>query len=80
MRADGTGAHQLLHSNDAQSGWLAFDSKRKADPGSNIAVLKQNSQTPKLLTHETDPQYTWRVAFWSPDEKYVYATRLRVSG
>jgi dipeptidyl aminopeptidase/acylaminoacyl peptidase len=34
-----------------QGGWLAFDSKRKADPGSNIAVLKQNSQTPKLLTH-----------------------------
>jgi dipeptidyl aminopeptidase/acylaminoacyl peptidase len=135
MKADGTGAHQLLHSNDAQSGtvwspdgkwiifkqdhggdemydlyrvssdggtatnltntdqtreentvfskhggWLAFDSKRKADSGSNIAVLKVDSQTPKLLTHETDPQYTWHVAFWSPDEKYIYATRLRLSG
>ncbi|WP_213805332.1 S9 family peptidase [Granulicella sp. dw_53] len=55
--------------------WLAFGSKVKKEPSTNVAVMEWGAGTIKVLTHETDPKASWDVADWSPDGRYVFATR-----
>jgi dipeptidyl aminopeptidase/acylaminoacyl peptidase len=130
MQADGTGARQLLKSNDRQASpafsrdakdivyeqdkggdelydlyavsveggepknltntdktsesgplfskdgkWLAFGSKEKAEPSTNIAIMEWPAGKARLLTHEKDPKASWDVVDWSPDGRYLYAVR-----
>jgi len=55
--------------------WLAFTSKAKASPWRDVAVMEWKSGTIRRLTHEADPKATWSIAAWSPDGRYIYATR-----
>jgi len=130
MQADGTGARQLLKSDDRQSGpaftkdgkeivyeqdkggdelydlyavpvaggeprdltntdktsesgplfskdgkWLAFGSKEKVESSTNLAMMEWPAGKVRLLTHEKDPKASWDVVDWSPDGRYLYATR-----
>jgi dipeptidyl aminopeptidase/acylaminoacyl peptidase len=130
MNVDGSGAHQLLHSNDRQAGltfsrdgkqiiymqdkggdelydvyaipltggeprnvtntdhtsemgplfspdgaMLAFNSKEKTEPSTNIAVMPWTGGPIRLLTHEADPKASWSVVCWSPDGSALFANR-----
>jgi dipeptidyl aminopeptidase/acylaminoacyl peptidase len=55
--------------------WLAFGSKEKKEPGTNVAVMEWSTGKVRLLTHEADPKAAWSTAGWSPDGRYLYATR-----
>ena len=56
--------------------WLAFSSKAKASPWRDVAVMEWKTGTVRQLTHEADPKATWSIAAWSPDGRYIYATRV----
>lgn len=62
-----------LFSNDGK--WLAFGSKEKKEPGTNVAVMEWSTGKVRLLTHEADPKAAWSTAGWSPDGLYLYSTR-----
>jgi dipeptidyl aminopeptidase/acylaminoacyl peptidase len=62
-----------LFSNDGK--WLAFGNKEKKDPGTNVAVMEWSTGKVRLLTHEADPKAAWSTEAWSPDGRYLYATR-----
>ena len=130
MNVDGTGAQQLIKSNDRQSGarfthddatlvysqdrggneyydiytvaagggeprnlthtdevsetvdefspdgkLLAIGMKQKMSPATDLAVMQWPEGTIRQLTHETDPKASWSENAWSPDGKFLYATR-----
>jgi dipeptidyl aminopeptidase/acylaminoacyl peptidase len=130
MNADGTGAHQLVTSNDRQAGahftrddgavvysqdrggneyydiyevpitggeprnltntpdisetvdefspdgkLLAIGVKQKTAPATNLAVMQWPGGAIRQLTHETDPKASWREDAWSPDGRFLFATR-----
>jgi dipeptidyl aminopeptidase/acylaminoacyl peptidase len=54
---------------------LAFDSKEKADPYHNVAVMGWPVGTIRLLTHETEPKATWATVCWAPDGHSLFAVR-----
>jgi dipeptidyl aminopeptidase/acylaminoacyl peptidase len=54
---------------------LAFGSKEKVSPSTNVAVMVWPGGTPRLLTHETDPKATWSITAFSPDARSIYAMR-----
>jgi dipeptidyl aminopeptidase/acylaminoacyl peptidase len=55
--------------------WLAFSSKVKASPWRDVAVMEWKTGAVRLLTHEADPKASWSIDAWSPDGRYIYATR-----
>ena len=55
--------------------WLAFSSKAKTSPWRDVAVMEWKTGAIRQLTHEADPKATWSIAAWSPDGRYIYATR-----
>jgi dipeptidyl aminopeptidase/acylaminoacyl peptidase len=55
--------------------WLEFSSKAKASPWRDVAVMEWKTGSVRLLTHESDPKATWSFDAWSPDGRYLYATR-----
>jgi len=54
---------------------LAFDSKEKADPYHNVALMGWPSGTIRLLTHETEPKAAWTTVCWAPDGRSLFAVR-----
>lgn len=58
---------------------LAIGVKKKTAPMTDLAVMEWPSGAVRQLTHETDPKASWsenlRVNVWSPDSRYLYATR-----
>ncbi len=70
---DKTSESRPLFSKDGK--WLAFDSKEKAEPSTNIAIMEWPAGTARLLTHEKDPKASWGAVDWSPDGRYLYAVR-----
>ena len=54
---------------------LAFGSKDKSTPYTNVAVMAWPVGAIRLLTHETDPQASWNISCWSPNGKSIYAVR-----
>jgi dipeptidyl aminopeptidase/acylaminoacyl peptidase len=54
---------------------LAFDIKQKTSPSVNLAVMEWPSGTVRELTHEMNPKASWSENAWSPDGKFIYATR-----
>jgi dipeptidyl aminopeptidase/acylaminoacyl peptidase len=70
---DKTSESRPLFSKDGK--WLAFDSKEKVEPSTNIAIMEWPAGTARLLTHEKDPKASWDAADWSSDGRYLYAVR-----
>jgi dipeptidyl aminopeptidase/acylaminoacyl peptidase len=54
---------------------LAIDVKQKTAPATNLAVMQWPSGSIRQLTHEADPKATWNENAWSPDGRFLYATR-----
>jgi dipeptidyl aminopeptidase/acylaminoacyl peptidase len=54
---------------------LAIGIKRKTAPVTDLAVMQWPAGTIRQLTHETDPKASWSEDAWSPDGRYIYATR-----
>ncbi len=54
---------------------LAIGLKQKTLPSTNLAVMEWPSGAIRQLTHETDPKASWNENAWSPDGKFLYATR-----
>lgn len=54
---------------------LAIGLKQKTSPPTNIAVMEWPGGAIRQLTHESDPKASWNVGAWSPDGKFLYATR-----
>ncbi len=130
MHADGSGAHQLAQSDDAQFGpiWvkdgsgiifeqdhggnemydlyfvaasggapenltntaqtnetdphfspdgklIAFQTKEKKEPSTNLAIMEWSTRKVRQLTHEQNPKLSWRMVAWSPDQRFLYADR-----
>jgi dipeptidyl aminopeptidase/acylaminoacyl peptidase len=70
---DHTSETGLLFSPDGAM--LAFGSKDKISPSTNIAVMAFPSGPIRLLTHETDRKASWDAVCWSPDGSAVFAVR-----
>lgn len=54
---------------------LAIQIKQKNAPQVNLALLQWPEGSIRQLTHETDPKAMWSEAAWSPDGKFIYASR-----
>ncbi len=54
---------------------LAIGVKQKAAPATNLAVMQWPGGSILQLTHEADPKATWSENVWSPDGRFLYATR-----
>ena len=54
---------------------LAIGVKQKTSPVTDLAVMEWPGGTIRQLTHETDPKASWSEDAWSPDGKFLYATR-----
>lgn len=54
---------------------LAIGVKRKTAPATNLAVMQWPNGSIRQLTRETDPHASWRENTWSPDGRFLYATR-----
>ena len=54
---------------------LAFDSKEKTSPSTDIAVMPWPTGAIRLLTHEADPKASWSVVCFSPDGGSLFANR-----
>lgn len=54
---------------------LAVGIKQKATPSVNLAILQWPDGAVRQLTHETDPKASWSENVWSPDGRFIYATR-----
>jgi dipeptidyl aminopeptidase/acylaminoacyl peptidase len=54
---------------------VAFDHKLKAEPMSNIAVMSLGDRKVRILTHETEKTFSWRVVAFTPDGKALIANR-----
>jgi dipeptidyl aminopeptidase/acylaminoacyl peptidase len=55
---------------------IAFGYKPKTSPMSDIALLDWNSRQVKKLTNEQSKDYSWQLAAWSRDGRYVIASRV----
>ncbi len=54
---------------------LAVSIKQKTTPSTDLAVMQWPGGTIRQLTHESDPKASWREDAWSPDGRFLYATR-----
>jgi dipeptidyl aminopeptidase/acylaminoacyl peptidase len=54
---------------------LAIGVKQKTAPATNLAVMQWPSGSIRQLTHEADPKASWSENAWSPDGRFLYATR-----
>ena len=56
-------------------GLLAIEIKQKTSSWTDLAVMQWPSGVIRQLTHETDPKARWSEDAWSPDNRFIYATR-----
>jgi dipeptidyl aminopeptidase/acylaminoacyl peptidase len=54
---------------------LAIGVKQKTAPATNLAVMQWPGGSIRQLTHEADPKASWSENAWSPDGRFLYATR-----
>jgi dipeptidyl aminopeptidase/acylaminoacyl peptidase len=54
---------------------LAIGIKQKTLPSVNLGLMEWPGGAIRQLTHETDPKASWTQNAWSPDGKFLYATR-----
>lgn len=55
---------------------IAFDSKPKTSPVSNVAVMDWQTRKVRALTDEKAPNFRWITVAWSRDGKYIFAGRV----
>jgi dipeptidyl aminopeptidase/acylaminoacyl peptidase len=55
---------------------LAIGVKQKIESATNLAVMEWPGGGIRLLTHESNPRASWKPEAWSPDGRFLYATRL----
>ncbi|MFI5056696.1 MAG: prolyl oligopeptidase family serine peptidase [Candidatus Acidiferrales bacterium] len=55
---------------------LAIDYKPKTAPATDIAVMDWGSRSVRNLTNEKTPDHIWINKIWSPDGKFLYASRV----
>jgi len=55
---------------------LAIALKQKSAPSTNLAVMSWPGGAIRQLTHETNPKASWSENAWSPDGRFLYATRF----
>lgn len=58
---------------------LLISVKDSDSPVSNLAVLDWKTRKIRLITHEKARDYIWGSAAWSPDGRYVYASRINAA-
>jgi dipeptidyl aminopeptidase/acylaminoacyl peptidase len=54
---------------------LAITVKQKTASSTNLAVMDWPSGSIRQLTHEAEPKANWLPNAWSPDGRFLYATR-----
>lgn len=54
---------------------LAIGVKQRTTPSTNLAVMQWPDGTIHQLTHEADAKASWGEDAWSPDGRFLYATR-----
>src|SRR5579859_3648613 len=54
---------------------LAIGLKQKTAPAVNLGVMQWPSGHIRQLTQEADPKASWSENVWSPDGRFLYATR-----
>jgi dipeptidyl aminopeptidase/acylaminoacyl peptidase len=54
---------------------LAIGVKEKTTPATNLAVMQWPGGAIRQLTHEIDPKASWGENVWSPDGRFIFATR-----
>lgn len=54
---------------------LAIGIKQKTMPATNLGVMQWPGGAIRQLTHEADPKASWNSNVWSPDGRFLYATR-----
>jgi dipeptidyl aminopeptidase/acylaminoacyl peptidase len=54
---------------------LAIGVKQKTAPATNLAVMAWPGGAIRQLTHEAEPKASWSEDAWSPDGRFIYATR-----
>ena len=59
---------------------LAFDRKLNTESANNIAVMDLATRSVRVLTHEADPTYSWRLVVWTPDGQALIADRANLLG
>ncbi len=56
--------------------WIAFQTREKQAPYTNLALMDWSTHKIRQLTHEQDPKKrSWHMAAWSPDGLFLYADR-----
>jgi dipeptidyl aminopeptidase/acylaminoacyl peptidase len=63
-------------SNDGK--WIACDVKPKQAPSYDLAIIDVTTHKLRKLTEEKDPQHSWDVIAFSPDNRILYANRTSV--
>ena len=53
--------------------------KPKTAPATDIAVMDWNTRTIRNLTNEKTADHFWTSSAWSPDGKFIYATRMNAA-
>ena len=56
-------------------GLLAIGIKQKTASSTDLGVMQWPGGAIRQLTHETDPRASWSENAWSPDSRFIYATR-----
>ncbi len=54
---------------------LAIGIKQKSTPATDLGVMEWPGGAIRQLTHETNPKASWSENAWSPDGRFLYATR-----
>jgi len=62
---------------DPASSSIALSTKLKSEGQSNLAVMTADGGV-RLLTHEADPQFSWRAVNWINGGRAIIANRVRV--
>ncbi len=57
---------------------VAFASKPKSSPITNVAILTADTRSTRVLTHESSADQGWSAAAWSHDSRFLFATRADV--
>ncbi len=58
--------------------WIACDVKPKQAPSYDLAIIDVATHKLRRLTEGKDPQYSWDVIAFSPDNRILYANRTSV--
>ena len=56
--------------------FLAIQYKPKTSPSTDVAIMDWATRAVRNVTNENTQDHLWNAGMWSPDGKYIYATRF----